>query len=434
VGWSFDRLGGRERDVFLISSVSARGFTVDSVAVVAGLHAIDVVEALTALVENSLVQATHDDGATRYSMLEPVRQFAESRLDGDRRDSLGAGLAAWVERFLDEADSGLRSPDELRWSRRMTAELANIRAAVNWAHEQDLDAAARITGRLYWYSVWYAAPEAFDWAAALAERAESLSLEARGYLAPVATLGSFRAGDVAAARQHAVSALSCSEHAGDDPIARFSWEALGNLEGVSGNWPIALDAWERAIELSLAAGDLAMVARNRAGRALGYFHDGSPVKAAAELDRAHDDADRSRNPTVKGMCDYISGEVAAERSPKEALEHLGRATRAAQALGNRYLGAIAGLTFVSTAARSGDPAAALPGFADVLGYFDRSGSRVQQWTAVRSLIETLTSVARDDGRVHPRRWLGCQHDWCADGGRRRCTSSRCGGGHQDPTW
>ena len=53
---------------------------------------------------------------------------------------------------LADADAGLRSAEEVRWARKVTAELANLRAAYRWAVDNDIDVAARITGSLDRYA------------------------------------------------------------------------------------------------------------------------------------------------------------------------------------------------------------------------------------------------------------------------------------------
>ena len=79
-----------------------------------------------------------------------------------------------------------------------------------------------------------------------------------------------------------------------------------------------------------------------------------------------------------------------------ALELFARARDVARLTGNLYLAAIAGVSAVSGAARTGAPSQALDGYAELLDYFDRAGSRAQQWTTVRTLIETLTRLSRDE--------------------------------------
>lgn len=53
------------------------------------------------------------------------------------------------------------------------------------------------------------------------------------------------------------------------------------------------------------------------------------------------------------------------------------------------------MSAVSCASRLGQASDAVGDYAALLDYFDRTGSIAQQWTVVRSLIETLASL-RDD--------------------------------------
>ena len=99
---------------------------------------------------------------------------------------------------------------------------------------------------------------------------------------------------------------------------------------------------------------------------------------------------------MAGFCDYVGGEIRMDTSPAEALPRLVAARDAARSVGNSYLAAIAGLSALSCGARIGDPAESLHGYAELLDYFDRTGSPAQQWTTVRTLIEALTRLGHDE--------------------------------------
>jgi hypothetical protein len=165
---------------------------------------------------------------------------------------------------------------------------------------------------------------------------------------------------------------------------------------VSGDYDAALGAQSKAAELSLQAGDLAQAARNRAAVALTLGYLRRADDAHHELDDAVALATRSANPTMAAFCDYVAGELVIESSPRDALPRLTAARDAARELGNRYLAAIAGVSAVSCASRLGQPAAVLGDYTELLDYFDRTGSVAQQWTVIRSLIETLASLNDDE--------------------------------------
>jgi predicted ATPase/DNA-binding SARP family transcriptional activator len=394
IGWSYDRLGRAERHVFANVSVFAGGFTADAAVAVTDVDRDEVVAAVTSLVEHSLV-AAHDVGdITRFSMLEPIRPFADARLGRDgRRDQVRSRQAAWAAAWIETADAGLRSAEEARWASAVAAELANLRAAHRWSLDHDPDTAMRIAGSMFWYTCWYGASEAFEWAALSAQRVHQDTPK----LAPVcatAALGACRRGDMATARALAERGIAS---AADAPVAaRFTWEALSSAEMMSGNYKQTITYQQQALELARQANDTTQQAREQAARALALGYLGQFKAAHDELTAAKVLAATSGNPTAQAFCDYVAGELRIDTQPTEALPLLERARNIARLVGNRYLAAIAGVSAVSCAARIGDPAPALGAYVELLDYFDRTGSRTQQWTTIRTLIETLTRLAQDE--------------------------------------
>jgi predicted ATPase/class 3 adenylate cyclase len=137
IAWSHDLLGAAERRWFARLSVFAGGWTLQSAEAVcdpAGLG-LDALEALTSLVDQSLVRRTDPaDGGPRFSMLESIREFGQEQL------AAGGDLDLVVERharhFLDlaeEAEPHLAADDQGEWLDRCDREHANIRAALRWA-------------------------------------------------------------------------------------------------------------------------------------------------------------------------------------------------------------------------------------------------------------------------------------------------------------
>ena len=85
VDWSYSMLDPTERVVFDRLGVFSGSFDATAAAAVVagdGIEAWDVREALTRLVDRSMVVAEHgEEAVTRYSMLETLRQYARERLD-----------------------------------------------------------------------------------------------------------------------------------------------------------------------------------------------------------------------------------------------------------------------------------------------------------------------------------------------------------------
>ena len=89
-----------------------------------------VLDALTELVEHSLLSAVDVSGVTRFMILEPIREHAERRLaDSGQLEEVRRRHAAWFARWIDAADAGLRGSDEAIIAHVIAHELPNLRAA-----------------------------------------------------------------------------------------------------------------------------------------------------------------------------------------------------------------------------------------------------------------------------------------------------------------
>jgi len=140
VEWSYDLLHERERTLLHRLSVFAGGFTLDaaeSVCAGGGIGALEVLDVLTSLVDKSLVVADDDRSATRYRLLETIRQFAAVRADPD---AVHDAHLAFFRRLATEAEDRFLGDDPL--TDQLEAEHDNLRAALDRAlSREDADAA-----------------------------------------------------------------------------------------------------------------------------------------------------------------------------------------------------------------------------------------------------------------------------------------------------
>ncbi len=134
VDWSYDLLDDTQRRALTHLSVFTGSFGLDAAEAVVGgpeLNGTSALDVLTELVERSLVQVGELDGQARYRLLETIRLYAADRLDdaGSVRDlhlDFYAGLAR-------RAQPNLTGPAPEPWLRRLTADLDDLRAAMDWA-------------------------------------------------------------------------------------------------------------------------------------------------------------------------------------------------------------------------------------------------------------------------------------------------------------
>ncbi len=139
VDWSHALLSEPERVLFRRLAVFLGGFDLDGAQAVAGggdVERYQVLDLLTLLVDKSLVSAEEGRSATRYRMLETVRQYAQEKLG----ESGEADVIRTQHRDFYVAMAAHLEP----WGRRdndwrieqMQTEIDNLRAAFAWSRER----------------------------------------------------------------------------------------------------------------------------------------------------------------------------------------------------------------------------------------------------------------------------------------------------------
>jgi non-specific serine/threonine protein kinase len=162
IAWSYGLLSSAEQELFRRLAVFVGGFTIDAAeAIVAGASANDpdVLTGISSLHDKSLLQRSHDsDGNPRFMMLATVREFALEQLGASREaEALRRAHADYFLRFAAEIRAGIEGAEQQVWLARLTPELDNLRAALEWSWqrgEPDADrpvAAALDAVWMFWY-------------------------------------------------------------------------------------------------------------------------------------------------------------------------------------------------------------------------------------------------------------------------------------------
>jgi predicted ATPase len=143
VDWSYSLLDVMARVVFDRLGVFAGSFDATAAQVIAAgddVDRFDVLDALGELVAKSMLGAEHQDGVTRYQLLETLRQYALEQLDDrNETDAFRRRHAEYFAAFAQRIGPLLLGAEELTWRPRLNVELDNLRAAVGWAIEQTTD-------------------------------------------------------------------------------------------------------------------------------------------------------------------------------------------------------------------------------------------------------------------------------------------------------
>jgi predicted ATPase len=160
VTWSYELLDEAERTLFNRLSVFRGGFTLQAAEAVGsgdGVGADDVLDLLASLVDKSLVVASQNDGgATRYTLLETLRQYGAERLE-ERGDTEAVCLrhALYYLELAEEIGALLDLWED--WPglfQRLDPETDNIASAMRWSLAHDrADIALRLGGALKWWAL-----------------------------------------------------------------------------------------------------------------------------------------------------------------------------------------------------------------------------------------------------------------------------------------
>lgn len=142
--WSYRLLDSAEKRAFAQFSVFAGSFTLDACERVAPSVDGATLDVLQSLVEKSFVQLDPGMPEARFRYLDVIREYAADALlrDGTAEPVARAHAAYYAELA---ASGRQRSGDSaVAWQRAMDADVANVRAAFDWALQYDPSAAGRL--------------------------------------------------------------------------------------------------------------------------------------------------------------------------------------------------------------------------------------------------------------------------------------------------
>jgi predicted ATPase/transcriptional regulator with XRE-family HTH domain len=219
IGWSFDQLDDHARKTFCALSVCAGGCTFEAAgALTRESDDFALLGSIETLIDQSLLFPLSGlDGATRYAMLDTVRDYGRSHLSqgGDEsavRDSHAMHFLALAE----QSDAEYAGPNQASLLRHVDAELNNLREALAWLHGSAKHAELlRLSSALWSY-----------WSR------RGGQIEGCGWL------------------ERAVSG-----GAGDAALQAMAFHRLGNYHIDLVNYPLAKDMFASSLALAKASGD-----------------------------------------------------------------------------------------------------------------------------------------------------------------------------------
>ncbi|MFI1913539.1 LuxR C-terminal-related transcriptional regulator [Nocardia sp. NPDC020380] len=131
IRWSYDLCTPAEQLLWEQLSVFAGGYDIDAAEAVCELGPASLMEALTGLVDKSVVMLRFDGMVARYSMLEPIRQFAADRLaERGAAQAVRARHRGYYRQLAMRGQTAYWTDEDVAWFRDLSREHANLRAAL----------------------------------------------------------------------------------------------------------------------------------------------------------------------------------------------------------------------------------------------------------------------------------------------------------------
>ena len=406
IEWSHDLLSDTERVCFRRLAVFAGGCTLEAAEAVLPdtgqsedtvLSAGAVFEAVTALVDRSLLTTEERSGSMRYGMLESVHQFARRRLaEAGEQDALSQRHLAWLIDYAGQADPD--GPDQEAWLDLLEADLENIRAGLEWGltrpgSSQALALAGAAAS--FWHVRGHASLGRGWLDAALAAagagaqpRLRAIALDWAGQLAYVQA-------DHEAQLRYQQESLAIWRDLGDDARTAGCLGDLGAAAHVRGDYPAAQAMYAEALELARRADASNVMGRCLSGLGRLALHTGDQAQATAyyteSMSRFRAAGDLRRATVILGNLGVVAfNEGDFDLAAARLREHLANARK----LGDRKLigGALTNLGTVLQ--NTGDTGGAVERHTEALALAEQVGDRRLASVALTNL--GLAALARKD--------------------------------------
>ena len=317
VDWSYDMLAEDEKLLFARLAVFAGGFdaaAAKQVCADAAVAEARVPELLASLVQKSLATRDGEGAASRYRMLDTLRDYAHEKLAGlDPEGATAARHCAHYFALSKEAARGMQGAEQGAWVRRLEAELENLRAAAACALAGGTDAlvavklAVALTG--FWILRGHASEGRKLVQAALALPAVQASGVAQAWALYTGAALASSQGDHESATRMLETCLALRRELGHavEIAATLSTLSLARLQAGDAEGAAACET--EALALFAAAGD-------SLGQAIGWLHlgqirvwAGQSEAALAELELAMGFARLQASREVEAECELTAAQV-----------------------------------------------------------------------------------------------------------------------------
>jgi predicted ATPase len=333
IDWSHDLLTDVEQAMLRRVSAFAGGWTLaaaEHVCTGDGIEKSDTIGLLTSLADKNLILTDEHEGATRYRMLETIHQYALGRLgETDEETQWRNRHFAWVLALAEESYQALVGPQQGLWIDRMTREIDNVRAALQWAIDEKLADAFRIAPNLaLWWVRRASLSEASQWFYRLLD-AISNDRAPRDRARALGALGNMamNQGDYHEAERLFRESDALHRAVGEVRGSAYQQTNLALALVARGQYAAAEPLLMECVKVARSLGDDHLVAVNLGNLAIAVYEQGDVDRAASLLEESlalarslGDGSLTSQVLSYKGLAELRHGNLeSAETSFREVL-------------------------------------------------------------------------------------------------------------------
>ena len=426
VSWSYDLLREDEQIVLDRLSVFAGGFDLQAAEAVCGAGPItpeDVLDLVNSLVDKSLIMVEQEGRASRYGLLETIKEFAHEHLTKrpglqtairefaserlKERDDVAATAARHCDYYLSLAKTArprLEGPEHAEWSRRLEVELDNLRAAIALALAGGVDPviAVKFEVALWTFRILrgYSTEARNNMRAALALAEIREPNVARGHALYLCGGFALLQGDYAEAMTMLSECLAIRRALGAPQDTAPTLSTLSTLHLRQGDIAQARACEEEALALFRAQGD-------RVGEATGLLNLGeiavrqSDHAGAQELfDKCLALARSIRHAEIEGECERNLGDLALAAGDLDgARRRFVRSLEVCKGAEDKRNEAIALWCLGKVDAAGGDRSSARERFAGALRSFESFQMSSEALDCLEDFAALMQEVGRSDDAV-----------------------------------
>ncbi len=262
IGWSYDLCTSAEQLLWARLTVFAGVVELDAAEGVCagdGLAAEDILDLVASLVDKSILVRAPDDVATRYRMLETIREFGAERLaETGQEAELRRRHRDWYERLVRDAEADLISPRQVDWQARLHREIPNTRAALTFGLTEpgEADVSVRMATALHAYWTRGRLSEGRQWLRrALDHQTASRTVSSAKALYAAAMLAGFQ-GDVPGATTLVEELHDVAERLDDADSRALATQAAANVAVFRSDLAAAVACYEAVLDHHRAEGNL----------------------------------------------------------------------------------------------------------------------------------------------------------------------------------